>query len=379
MTSRRDFLGTILAGAATVLAPPLAASAATSDKGASAPPQTIDWHNHWLSPTTVELLSKRTTGPRIEKDDGRLAFVTEGPNGIGRLVLAPEFTNVDARLKHLDRAGVDRQVISWPTTLGVDAALAAPDARDLWTAYNDELADLVHKYPTRFSGLAALPTSDIDWAASELDRAHTKLGLIGAVLPVGAFQTLEGARHLTPIFDVAQKYGSHIYLHTGPASSSIPGQSIEVPAANDAPVVRASLDRALSFARGTVTLTQTGYLDKYPDVSVQVAMLGGSVSILSAWLTRYGRNNGQGGDAPALLKRVYFDTGVFGRSSDLVDFAVRTFGADRFLFGSDYPLAPTQRTVTSINSSDVDAPGRHEIYVQNGHNLFQKLSAGKTV
>lgn len=358
-----------------MLAHPGVTNARPEGAADSAPPQTIDWHNHWLSPGSVALLKARTTGPRIENRDGSLFFATEG---IGRLRLAPAFTDVDARLKHLDEAGIDRQVISWPTTLGVDAALSASDSRELWTVYNNELSALVKKYPARFSGLAALPTSDVGWAASELERAHTELGLIGAVLPVGAFQSLAGAAQLAPVFDVAQKYGSHIYLHTGPASSSIPGQAIDTPAPEDAPVIRASLDRALSFARGTVTLTQTGYLDKYPDVTVQVAMLGGSVSILSSWLTRYGRNNGQGGDASALLKRVYFDTGVYGRSSDLVDFAVRTFGADRFLFGSDFPLAPTQKTIASIDRSSLDGPDRHEIYVQNGHDLYQKLTAAKS-
>ena len=374
MTSRREFLGTIFAGAATVLAPPLLARAETSASGTFAPAQTIDWHNHWLSPQSVDLLSKRTTGPRIEKAGKKLTFVTDGVNGLGSLVLAREFTDVDDRIKHLDEVGVDRQVISWPTTLGVDAALSAPEARDLWAAYNDELSGLVNKYPTRFSGLAALPTSDIEWAALELDRAHSKLGLIGAVLPVGAFQSLEGARQLSPIFDVAQKYGSHIYLHTGPASPSIAGQIADTPAPDDAPSVRHGLERSLSFARGAVTLTQTNFLDSYRNVSVQVALLGGTASVLSAWLTRYGRNNGQVESAPDRLKRVYFDTGVYGRSPDLVDFAVRTIGADRFLFGSDYPLAPTQATIGSLNKSTLAATDLQQIYVANGHTLYQKLT-----
>lgn len=376
METRRQFIqyaaaGAIgLAAAAYGLDAEADAPAIDSDR---APANTIDWHTHWLSPTSVELLKKRTSGPRIETNaDGSLSFISDISGGSG-LKLAPEFTDVDARLRHLDSVGVSRQIISWPTTLGVDAAIDAVEARELWSAYNNELADLVKAHPARFSGLAALPTSDISWAAAELERAHSSLGLVGAVLPVGAFQSREGGQRLADVLAVAQKHGSHIYLHTGPARPEIPGQITLSTAPDDAPGARATLERSLTFARAIVTLTQTDILDPYPDVTVQIAMLGGAAPVLSSWLSHNPRGVKSGPES-RLFDRVYVDTGVFGRSPELVAFAADVLGADRVLFGSDFPLAPTERTLGPVNEARLSQVDREKILADNGTTLFAKIS-----
>lgn len=378
MKTRRQFIESALVGSVTALAAAhgLAVAGAADTPSLSegvAPKGVIDWHNHWLSPRSVEILQKRKSAPLIKTNsDGSLAFVSDltGPGG---LTLAPEFTDVEARLRHLNRVGVARQVISWPTTLGADAVLDAAESREIWAAYNEDLADLVAKHPDRFSGLATLPTSDIIWAAAELERAHAKLGLIGAVLPVGAFQSLDGARQLSPIFDVAQKHGSHIYLHTGPASPSISGQVTLTTSSDDAPAVRGTLERSLTFARGAVTLTRTDFLDAYPDVTIQIAMLGGAASVLSSWLLHNPRGR-QGTPSKRLFDRVYVDTGVFGRSPELLAFATEVLGADRVLFGSDFPLAPTDRTLVALAHSAIGRDEKQSILVDNGQSLFSKIT-----
>ncbi|MGI4790234.1 MAG: hypothetical protein ACRYFS_15460 [Janthinobacterium lividum] len=115
---------------------------------------------------------------------------------------------------------------------------------------------------------------------------HQDLGLIGAVLPVGAFQTLEGARRLAPIFEVVQNHGKPIYLHIGSASPEVPGQTVLDTPPDDAPALRAVLERSTSFALGA--LTQTGFLAPYPDVMVQIAMLGGSNAFYATWAKLHG-------------------------------------------------------------------------------------------
>jgi len=71
-----------------------------------------------------------------------------------------------------------------PDELGEPAA-----ARDLARAANDELAELVGRYPDRFAGFtAALPMSDPHAAAAELDRAIGQLGALGAQVHTGYFR-----------------------------------------------------------------------------------------------------------------------------------------------------------------------------------------------
>src|SRR5436309_9531299 len=210
MTSRRAFLDTLTLGVVAAASPrgarasSTAATAATGQRADGAP-SIIDWHAHFVGPHVVELLAARTS-PRP-------------PQGAG-------WFDIDARLRHMDEAGVQRQILSW-VGAAYDGVLSPADARPIWRAQNDDVAAVVKNHPTRFSGLATLPTADIAAAAEELERAHRELGLIGAVLPLDAFVSLAGARALAPVFAVAQKQRSHIFVHPGAAAPGIPGQHPE--------------------------------------------------------------------------------------------------------------------------------------------------------
>src|ERR1044072_3956675 len=72
------------------------------------------------------------------------------------------------RLAEMDAAGIDMQVLSLsaPGVEQMEPADAIAMARDT----NDYLADAVKKHPTRFAGLAALPTGSPQQAVEELQR-----------------------------------------------------------------------------------------------------------------------------------------------------------------------------------------------------------------
>ncbi len=213
-------------------------------------------------------------------------------------------------------------------------------------------------HPDRLSGLAILPTSNIEWAAQELERAHDELGLLGVTLPVGAFHTLEGAKLLAPVLEVAQKHRSHLYLHTGAASAGIPGQF--APAPTDTPWARFGINAGWSFASAIATLTLTDFLKPYPDVTIQIAMLGGAIAFQTEFIELGAQRAGLKLDTKAALNRVYIDTGVFGRGPRAVALAVEALGADRILFGSDYPLAPIGVTLEAIQRADIRKADREK-------------------
>ena len=78
-----------------------------------------------------------------------------------------------------------------------DPALAAQAAKLM----NDELASVVAAYPTRFRGVAILPVLDPDSMVSELHRAVTELGFVGAYVVVSPT-----AKHLDhPDYDALYK------------------------------------------------------------------------------------------------------------------------------------------------------------------------------
>ncbi|RXH57994.1 amidohydrolase family protein [Granulicella sibirica] len=333
----------------------------------------IDWHNHWLSPRSIDLLLARTEAPYLRRsEDGTLTYTGAG-KALARPSLALDrgFHDIPTRLAHLDEAGVDRQVISWPTTFGLDGVLEADFTVPFFKAWNEDLAVLVRKHPDRFTGLAALPTADIAWSAAELQRAHDVYGFIGGVLPVGAFLTLEGAETLRPIFEVAERNHSHIYLHTGAAHPSIPGQWSST-LRQDAAWARWLLEVNSHFAASIITLTLGGFLDRYPNVTVQIAMLGGTLSFLEEAITTRSRPEADP-DVPASLKRVFIDTGVMGQGPNALASAYRVFGPDRILFGSDYPLVPSQRTLEVVEQSGLSHKQKSLLLAGNGEHLLKQL------
>lgn len=361
ISTRRRFLQTTALGIAS--ASLSSARVAAAQIPAAAP--IVDWHAHWIGPHVVALLGARTA-PRP-------------PQGAG-------WFDIEARLHDMDANNVGRQVLAWVGG-AFDGALPPEEARPLWHAQNDDLAALVRAHPSRFSALASLPTANVAWAAEELARAHGELGLIGAVLPLDAFVSLTGARALAPIFAAAQKHRSHIFVHRGAASADIPGQQLEtavnpyfgLPAAGagrgQAPAgdnvsARTLLATATHLASGVVTLAFTDFLDAYPDVTVQVAMMGGAIS----YVTEHVQMAAEEAGSPLPVKRlksVYLDTGQSGRAPRGIALAAKVFGADRILFGTDSgPVATIGPTIASVKQAQISAAEKELIFSGNARRLL---------
>jgi predicted TIM-barrel fold metal-dependent hydrolase len=282
-------------------------------------------------------------------------------------------SDIPARLRHLDRNAIERQLLTHTVALGLDASLPVEELRPLFRAFNDELAGVVGRYPQRFLGVAALPTADPRWAAEELRRGHRDLGFIGGSLPLNAFATLEGARTLAPLFAEAQKHGSHFFVHRGPANSRVPGQPpVIIP--GDTEYARWSLISNTHLAAGGITLGLTDFLDPYPDVSVQVIMLAGFLPYLIDAIVPAAQRAGVK-DPLARLRRIYVDPGPYSRIGDWTELAASKLGADRILFGSDYGVGGGDRGDIGPALATLDValtPAQRQlIYIDNSRALLK--------
>ncbi|HVZ59180.1 MAG TPA: amidohydrolase family protein [Terriglobales bacterium] len=400
MASRRQFLQTAAAGIAgsrlSVFENALTPGTA-DERPAASKPTIIDTHAHWIGPSVVELLKKRTEPPRyVVNEKGELIPINSGAgsrNGRER-PQSKEWFDIEARLRHLDESGVQRQVLSWVGG-AYDNVLPPDVARPLWRAQNNDLGDAVKKHPGRLYGLASLPTANPQWAAEELKRAHEELGLSGATLPLDAFVSLQAARSLAPIFAVAQKYRSHIFIHRGVAASNIPGSYAEsgptnpyfgVPPKNsdgssgslpgDNPLARSTLITSTHLATGVITLALTDFLDAYPDVSVQVAMIGGSIALVAEQI-EFAEKAARAPSTIGKLRRIYLDTGQFGRGSRNLALAARVFGPDRILFGSDYGAqASILPYINSVQQAELTPAEKEAVFSANASRIFEKGSGG---
>jgi predicted TIM-barrel fold metal-dependent hydrolase len=340
-------------------------------------PVLVDWHSHVITSGELRLLSARTQAPRVYTDaQGRT--VLENVTTVSAAGGRPSVTSasdIATRIKHLDDNKVQKQLLSYTVALGYDVSLSAEELRPFYRTLNDDLAEIVRQHPDRFLGVAAVPTADTAWAAQELERAHRELGLIGVALPLNAFSTLESARTQAPLFAAAQKFGSHVFVHRAPASSTLPGQPPLILPTDLGPI-RWSVISNTHLVNGAITLGLTDFLNPYPDVSVQVIMLGGFFPYLLDSIVAAGRR--QGIDDPlARLRRIYLEPGPYSSTNgEWVALAAAKFGADRILFGTDYGVGggtSADRLAPSIATLDrvLTPVQRQLLYVDNTRTLLK--------
>lgn len=342
---------------------------ASSDK--QDPAGIVDWHTHWFSPSELEFLKKRTSAPRLVEDNGDRYILTPanatGPGG--KFHILERHVDLEGRIPYLKKNGIKRQIISYTIPIGYDSAMPAFEVTQLLRGFNDDLAGVVRKHPDVYSGLAGLTTTDVGWSARELERTHREYGFWGGSIPLNAFATVEGAKKLSPIFEVAQKQKSHLLIHRGAASPDIPGQPTYVPPAENE-AARRGLQTDAQLAAGAITLGLSDFLDSYPDVTVQIIMLGGFIPYLAELISQ----GDQTGDPIQRLRRVYFDPGPYSVLQRSVELAAETFGSDRILFGSDYgPAAALEPAIGKIGSSArLTAEDKRKIFFENASRLLVK-------
>lgn len=93
-----------------------------------------------------------------------------------KMSIIGSIANIDLRLKDMDAAGIDMQVLSWSDggegLVGKEGIIKA-------RRHNEKFSELIHTYPDRFAGFCMLPWQEPSAAVDELERAVKELGLQG--------------------------------------------------------------------------------------------------------------------------------------------------------------------------------------------------------
>lgn len=257
----------------------------------------------------------------------------------------------EERLARMDASGVDMEVLSitTPGTQPLPAEVAVPLAREA----NDVLADAVHRHPDRFAAFATLPTSDPKAAATELERAVTGLGHVGAMLFPRTGETFLDHDSFRPVFEAAAHLGVPLYIH--PAMP--PKKLIDAAYSGFDEMTSMLLSTGgwgwhSEAGLATLRLILAGTFDRHPDLQI----------ILGHWgemLVPFADRADLLSTAATHLQRRVLDyiTGNLSvtagglYSHRMLTAAVDVLGPDRVMFGADSPYgAPTA-------ASDADARG----------------------
>jgi predicted TIM-barrel fold metal-dependent hydrolase len=294
--------------------------------------------------------------------------------------------DLDERFRVMDRFDGYEQVLSISTP-PIEAYATREQAVDLARLANDEMAELVGRYPARFPAfVASLPLNDPDAALNEIDRAVGQLGARG----VQIFSNVNGQPldhpELLALFEAMAARDLPVWLH--------PYRSAEV--SDYASEARSAFEIWWAFgwpyetSAAMARLVFSGIFDRLPHLKIITHHMGAMVPYFEG---RVGPGWDQLGvrtsdsDDQALRQKLqkrpldyfrlfYADTALFG-AYDATVCGLRFFGPAHVLFASDAPFDPERgpmfirETIAIIDRLPISNPDRESIYWRNAAQMLK--------
>jgi predicted TIM-barrel fold metal-dependent hydrolase len=282
----------------------------------------------------------------------------------------PALGHLDVRLRLMDRYPDVLQVLTVALPPLGTALVTPSDAIELAKLANDEMAELVHKYPDKFiAAVACLPMNDIDAAIEEADRAITQLNLRGVQIFTNIDGEPLGAAKFRPLYERMAYHDLPIWIH--PTDQPTPATGPLVRGEN--PIGGLGWPFETTVAMGS--LVGGGVFEAYPNIKFITHHCGGMVPFFHRRIGAPGWAMGLG--VADTFRNFYNDTALYGNTSALMcgyDF----FGADHLLFGTDMPLGASQKgygytleTIRSIERMDIPDADKDKIFSGNAIRLLR--------
>lgn len=223
---------------------------------------------------------------------------------------------VDALLDAMDAAGVDKAVLCT-----VDQFIAVKNREG-----NDEVARVVGEHPDRFLGLATANPWFGDAAVEELERS-LDAGACGLKLNshLQGFVLSDPVVH--PLIETCRRRGVPVYAHTGTPITAEPFQLAEL---------------ARTFPEVTMVMGHMGYTDFWYDA------------------------------VPAALQseNIYLETSLIDIMN--IQNAIENVGAERILFGSDFPESDLALELEKIDMLEMSNGDRSRVLGGNAEAVWSR-------
>ncbi len=276
----------------------------------------------------------------------------------------------EGRLREMDEAGIDLQVLSHapPGTQKMDAALAVKLAREV----NDRLCETVRAHPTRFAAFAALPTGAPEEAAEELERAVVKLGFKGALVHGLTNERFLDEKFFWPIFARAEALDVPVFLHPALPHPAIIEAYYKDYMKTHRGLATAGWGYGVEIGTLAIRMVLSGVFDVYPRLKFILGHLGEGIPYQLWRLNQAFSRNGQ-------LKRPFQETfrenfhivtsGFF--SDPALQCAITEMGIDHVIFGVDWPFVENKPGVDWIRKAPLTADALDKICNGNARRLLR--------
>jgi predicted TIM-barrel fold metal-dependent hydrolase len=275
----------------------------------------IDFHTHVFPPRI-----KQNRSQYIENDP---CFAMLYSNKEAKLATTDEL------IASMDKVGIDISVIvntGWTT-------------HELCVETNDYILESIARYPKRLIGFCAVQPQSPEAAIAEIERC-AKGGMrgVGEMRPDMQLFDLGDEEAMQPIVEALRKHKLMLLTHASePVGHDYPGKGIITP------------DRLYPF------------ITNFPDLTIVCAHWGGGLPFYALMP-----------EVKQAMKNVFFDTAAspFLYSPQVYNQVTQLVGADKILFGSDYPLLAQTQLLQEINSADLSEEAKSLILSGNAQRLL---------
>jgi predicted TIM-barrel fold metal-dependent hydrolase len=298
----------------------------------------------------------------------------------------PVLVDLEQRLRMMDRHEGYVQVL---TLANPPIEIAAPPSLspDLARLANDGMAEIVAAHPDRFPAfVASLPMNNPEAALSELARAIDALGATGVQIFTNVAGRPLDAPDYQPLFSEMAARGLPIWLHParGATVTDYAGET------------RSKYDLWWAFGWPYETtlamgrLVFSGLFDRLPGLAIITHHMGAMIPYfegrVGGGLDQLGRRSDDPDDASALgrlrrrpidyFRMFYGDTALFG-AHHAMECGLAFFGADRILFGTDFPFDPEggpgfiRDTIGAMERMRVSEQDKVKIYEGNARRMLR--------
>ena len=303
-----------------------------------------------------------------------------------RMTGIPALVDVDLRLRMMDRHQDYVQVLTLASP-PIEVVAEPTVSPELARIANDEMAALVDKLPQRFPGfVASLPMNAPQAAVAEAQRAIDDLGATGVQIYSNVAGRPLDAPEYRPLFAAMAERGLPIWLHPArpPSFADYAGER------------RSKYDIWWAFGwpyettAAMARLVFDGLFDRHPDLKIITHHMGAMLPYfegrIGGGLDQLGTRTDDVEDGAArerlrrrpleYFKMFYADTALFGAHAAM-ECGLAFFGAERVLFGTDFPFDPEQGpgfirdTIAAMERMRASEADKRAIYDGNARRLLR--------
>ncbi len=275
----------------------------------------IDFHTHIFPPQI------KKNRDRYIDSDPCFAILYSGKN--------TKLATADELIASMDRDGVDISVIvnyGWTT-------------HELCVETNDYILESIARYPRRLIGFCAVQPNSYEAAIAEIERcAQGGIKGVGEMRPDMQLFDVSDRDVMGPFVEVMMKHKLILLTHASePVGHEYQGKGNVTP------------DVLYPLITG------------FPDLTIVCAHWGGGLPFYALMP-----------EVKKAMSNVLFDTSASPLlySPQVYTQVVQFVGADRVLFGSDYPLVPQRRLLEEVKSLDLPDETKNLILSGNARRLL---------